>query len=191
MFWITSWLSDMHNSGKCMNVRGWAVVLFILLCFLSVIQQKGLTGVNKAVQPDAEPPNNRSSYQTSHEVFRKIDSFGGEQEASEGSKWGQWCVCVEHFQLCPVPLRGKSLFPSSLRSLDSDIQTMSATRSNPLDSLLPQTSYSALPLYHIHSTCLCPALSALQLGSWDYFQAGTYCLSLLILTAGRLLAVIL
>lgn len=128
----------------------WSYCVF-LICS-SISQQKGLTGVSRAVQPDAKRSHNRSSYQTSHEVIRKTDSFGREQ-TSEGSKWGQWYVCVEHFQLSPIPLRWKSLIPSSFLSLDSDIHTLSATRSKLLYSSLPQSSYSALlsivpyPLY--------------------------------------------
>lgn len=49
-------------------------------------------------------------------------------------------MCVEQFQLSLVPLRGKSLISNLFSSLDSDIHILSASRSNPLYSLLvPKT----------------------------------------------------
>lgn len=86
-----------------------------------------------------------------------MNSFWGEQGTSEGSKGGQWYMCVEHFQLSSVPLRWKSLVPGSFSSLDSDIHTLPATRSNPQYPALPQSSIivhctiSTLPVHALAS----------------------------------------
>lgn len=148
----------------------------LLNCRSALQKKKRLTGVSKAVQADAKQSNNRSSYQTSHEVIRKTGSFGREQETLEGSRWGQWCVCVEtmlNTSSFPLFLEGgKSFVPSCFSSLEeSDIDTLSATRSNPLYYSLPQSSYSALlstvpyPLYLPVPWPLCYA--AVKLGGFS------------------------
>lgn len=73
-------------------------------------------------------------------------------------------MCIEHFQLYPVPLRWKSLISSLFSFLDSDIHMLSASRSFCILFFPPELLLSFT--LHCAIFAICPGPSAIYV-AWE------------------------